>query len=185
MSSSTVWARPSMPLPAAKSRTVELRVPGAINVQNALAAIAVARELDFRSCRSRRLSSRFAACAGASIFWRAPIGWWSSTTTRITRPRCVRRSPPRVNSIRADLGRLSAAPLLPYGLFARISPSLARRGPRLFGAVYAASEPAIPGVSERSIGEPLAHPAAAWNTWHASKNSTTASSTKPRAARWC
>ncbi len=49
---------------------VALRVPGAMNVQNALAAIAVGRALDlpFRSNRAG-LGAAFAACDGASTSW--------------------------------------------------------------------------------------------------------------------
>ena len=79
---------------------VELRVPGAINVQNALAAIAVARELEIPFVRIAAALARLSRrppplrYSGAQRTDRR-----SSTTTRIIRPPCARRSRRRANTI--------------------------------------------------------------------------------------
>src|SRR5213083_2155487 len=88
---------------------ITLNLPGRHNVQNALAAIAVATELGVPMRRSGRRSQSSAASAGASSATarfrfrrtanrRAVSPWW--TTTGITRSRCGRRSMPRVARFR-------------------------------------------------------------------------------------
>ena len=72
---------------------IRLRVPGEINVQNALAAIAVARALKVVTCRrSRARSTAFAECAGGSRSSASWVGSRSSTTMRTIRPRSPKRS---------------------------------------------------------------------------------------------
>ena len=81
---------------------ISMRVPGSINVFNGLCAIAVGlrirRAVRAIACalgRFRGVARRF------QVLYESPDRSSSSTTTRITRPRCKRRSPPRARTGRA------------------------------------------------------------------------------------
>ena len=137
--------------------TVELRVPGAINVQNALAAIAVARALevpfakiaeglrDFRGVRRRfDILTRSDRMIVVDDYAHHP----TAVRATIAAARQYHRGPivvafqPHRYSRTAYLAKDFADAL--------------RGADRVYLApVYAASEAPIPGVSERSIGEPL------------------------------
>jgi UDP-N-acetylmuramate--alanine ligase len=137
--------------------SVELRVPGAMNVQNALAAIAVARELEIPFVRIAEALSAFrgvrrrfdilASCERMVVvddYAHHP----TAVRATIAAARAYHRGPlfvafqPHRYSRTAFLARDFADAL--------------RGADRIYLApVYSASEPAIPGVSERSIGEPL------------------------------
>lgn len=136
---------------------VELGVPGEINVQNALAAITVGRELgiafpaiasalrDFRGVRRR--FDVLAACE------------------RMTVVDDYAHHPTAVRATIAAARAFQPGPLVvafqPHrytrtAYLARDFADALRDADHVYLApVYAASEPAIPGVSERSIGEPL------------------------------
>ena len=138
---------------------VELRVPGAINVQNALAAIAVARELDIPFVRIAAALARISRRAPPLRYSRAQRTAGGRRRLRASSDRgpCDDRRRPPISS-GADRRRLSAAPLFahraswratsPTRCAARIA-SISRRSTRR-------PSPPYPGVSERSIGEPLA-----------------------------
>lgn len=138
--------------------TIELAVPGAINVQNALAAIAVARELEvpfpqiadglraFRGVRRRfDILTRNDRLIVVDDYAHHP----TAVRATIAAARQYHQGPvivafqPHRYSRTAYLARDFADAL--------------RGADRVYLApVYAASETPIPGVSERSIGEPLA-----------------------------
>ncbi len=139
--------------------TVELAVPGAINVQNALAAIAVARQLEvpfpqivdglraFRGVRRRfDILTRNDRLIVVDDYAHHP----TAVRATIAAARQYHQGPvivafqPHRYSRTAYLARDFADAL--------------RGGDRVYLApVYAASETPIPGVSERSIGEPLSN----------------------------
>ncbi len=138
--------------------TVELNVPGAINVQNALAAVAVARELEVPFVRIaeglnafRGVRRRFDILVRTDRFVLVDDYAHHPTAVRATiaAARQYHRGPvvvafqPHRYSRTAYLARDFADAL--------------KGADRVYLApIYAASEPPIPGVSERSIGEPLA-----------------------------
>ncbi len=136
----------------------ELIVPGAINVQNALAAIAVGREL----------SIPFPRIAGALRAFRG-VRRRFDVLARTERMVVVDDYAHHPTAVRATIA--AAREYRPGPLVVAFQPHrytrtafLARDFADALGdadcvylaPVYAASEPAIPGVSERSIGEPLA-----------------------------
>jgi UDP-N-acetylmuramate--alanine ligase len=138
--------------------TVELNVPGMMNVQNALAAIAVARELEVPFVRIveglsafRGVRRRFDILVRSDRFVLVDDYAHHPTAVRATiaAARQYHRGPlivafqPHRYSRTAYLARDFADAL--------------NGADRIYLApVYAASESPIPGVSERSIGEPLA-----------------------------
>jgi UDP-N-acetylmuramate--alanine ligase len=138
--------------------TVELNVPGAINVHNALGAIAVARELAIPFVRVaeglnafRGVRRRFDILVRNDRFVLVDDYAHHPTAVRATiaAARQYHRGPvvvafqPHRYSRTAYLSRDFADAL--------------KGADRVYLApIYAASEPPIPGVSERSIGEPLA-----------------------------
>ncbi|HEX8806713.1 MAG TPA: UDP-N-acetylmuramate--L-alanine ligase [Candidatus Aquilonibacter sp.] len=138
--------------------TVELNVPGAINVQNALGAVAVARELQIPFVRIaeglnafRGVRRRFDILARTDRFVLVDDYAHHPTAVRATiaAARQYHRGPvvvafqPHRYSRTAYLARDFADAL--------------KGADRVYLApIYAASEAPIPGVSERSIGEPLA-----------------------------
>ncbi len=138
--------------------TVELNVPGAMNVQNALGAVAVARELGIPFVRIaeglnafRGVRRRFDILARTGRFVLIDDYAHHPTAVRATiaAARQYHRGPvivafqPHRYSRTAYLARDFADAL--------------KGADRVYLApIYAASEPPIPGVSERSIGEPLA-----------------------------
>lgn len=137
--------------------SVEMAVPGAINVQNALAAVAVARELEipfariaegmraFRGVRRRfDILTRSERMIVVDDYAHHP----TAVRATIAAARQYHRGPvivafqPHRYSRTAYLARDFADAL--------------RGADRIYLApVYAASEAPIPGVSERSIGDPL------------------------------
>jgi UDP-N-acetylmuramate--alanine ligase len=137
---------------------IELRVPGAINVQNALAAIAVARELEIP----------FAQIAQALLAFRGVRRRFDilARTDRMVVVDDYAHHPTAVRATIAAARDFHNGPIVvafqPHrytrtAYLARDFADALRGADRVYLApVYAASEPAIPGVSERSIGEPLA-----------------------------
>ena len=137
--------------------TIELRVPGAINVQNALAAIAVARALEvpfakiaeglreFRGVRRRfDILTRGDRMIVVDDYAHHP----TAVRATIAAARQYHRGPIVVAFQPHRYSRTAY-------LAKDFSDSL-RGADRVYLApVYAASENPIPGVSERSIGEPL------------------------------
>jgi UDP-N-acetylmuramate--alanine ligase len=137
--------------------TVELNVPGAMNVANALGAIAVARELGVPFVRIaeglnafRGVRRRFDILVRTDRFVLVDDYAHHPTAVRATiaAARQYHRGPvvvafqPHRYSRTAYLARDFADAL--------------KGADRVYLApIYAASEPPIPGVSERSIGEPL------------------------------
>jgi len=138
--------------------TVELQVPGAINVQNALAAIAVARHLEvpfpriaaglnaFRGVRRRfDILARDARMVVVDDYAHHP----TAVRATIAAARGYHRGPivaafqPHRYSRTQHLARDFASALLGADAV-------------YLAPVYAASEAPIRGISERSIGEPLA-----------------------------
>ena len=137
---------------------LELRVPGAMNVQNALAAVAVARELDVpfeaiaRALREfRGVRRRFDILVSNQ---RATI-----VDDYAHHPTAVRAT---ISAARAyhDGELIVAFQPHRYSRTAFLAKDFAnalREADRIYlTPVYSASEPAIPGVSERSIGDVLA-----------------------------
>ncbi|HTZ54813.1 MAG TPA: UDP-N-acetylmuramate--L-alanine ligase [Candidatus Acidoferrum sp.] len=138
--------------------SVELNVPGAINVMNALGAIAVARELEVPFVRVaeglnafRGVRRRFDILVRSDRFVLVDDYAHHPTAVRATiaAARQYHRGPvvvafqPHRYSRTAYLARDFADAL--------------KGADRVYlTPIYAASEPPIPGVSERSIGEPLA-----------------------------
>jgi UDP-N-acetylmuramate--alanine ligase len=138
--------------------TVALGVPGAINVENALAAIAVARHLEIP----------FAKIAQALLEFRGVRRRFDvlARTARMTVVDDYAHHPTAVRATIAAARRCHRGPLVVafqphrYSRTAFLAHDFADA---LLGAdaiylapVYAASESPIPGVSERSIGDPLA-----------------------------
>ncbi|MBV8530645.1 MAG: UDP-N-acetylmuramate--L-alanine ligase, partial [Candidatus Eremiobacteraeota bacterium] len=138
--------------------TAELRVPGAMNVQNALAAIAVGNELglpfnaiaaalrEFRGVRRRfdvLVSNQRATLVDDYAHHPTAVGATIAAARQYHRGMLVVAFQPHRYTRTAFLAREFAQAL--------------RVADRTYlTPVYAASEPAIPGVSERSIGEALA-----------------------------
>jgi UDP-N-acetylmuramate--alanine ligase len=137
--------------------TVELCVPGAMNVQNALASIAVARQLEIP----------FARIAGALRAFRGVRRRFDilARTERMVVVDDYAHHPTAVRATIAAARQYHRGPLFvafqPHrftrtAFLARDFADALHGADRVYLApVYAASEPAIPGVSERSIGEPL------------------------------
>ena len=138
--------------------TVEMRVPGTINVQNALAAIAVARQLEVPFARIaealrafRGVRRRFDVLARGE---------------QLTVVDDYAHHPTAVRGTIAAARQYHHGPLIvafqPHrytrtAYLARDFADSLRGADRVYLApVYAASENAMPGVSERLIGEPLA-----------------------------
>jgi UDP-N-acetylmuramate--alanine ligase len=137
--------------------SVELAVPGRINVQNALAAIAVGRALEIPfPCIARALA------AFRNVRRRFDV---LARTDRMIVVDDYAHHPTAIRATIAAARQYHDGPIL-----AAFQPHRYTRTAFLAGAfahalhdadrvylapVYAASEPAIPGVSERSIGEPL------------------------------
>jgi UDP-N-acetylmuramate--alanine ligase len=138
--------------------TVELGVPGTINVQNALAAIAVGRELKIPF-------SRIADALRAFRGVRRRFDILVRTERMIVvddyahHPTAVRAT---IAAARAFHRGALVVAFQPHrytrtAFLARDFAQALSGADRVYLApVYAASEPVIPGVSERSIGEPLA-----------------------------
>jgi UDP-N-acetylmuramate--alanine ligase len=137
--------------------TIELTVPGAINVQNALAAIAVARELEIP----------FAQIAQGLRGFRG-VRRRFDILTRSDRMIVVDDYAHHPTAVRATIAaarQYHRGPLIvafqPHrysrtAYLARDFADALRNADHVYLApVYAASEAPIPGVSERSIGEPL------------------------------
>lgn len=137
--------------------TIELRVPGAINVQNALAAIAVARALEIP----------FAKIAEGLRAFRG-VRRRFDILTRSDRMIVVDDYAHHPTAVRATIAaarQYHRGPIVVafqphrYSRTAYLAKDFAdalRGADRVYLApVYAASETPIPGVSERSIGEPL------------------------------
>ena len=138
--------------------TVELNVPGAINVQNALAAIAAAREVEVPFARIAEGLSLF-----RGVRRRFDI---LVRTDRMVLVDDYAHHPTAVRATIAAARQYHGGPVIvafqPHrysrtAYLARDFADALKGADRVYLApVYAASEPAIPGVSERSIGEPLA-----------------------------
>ncbi len=137
--------------------TIELTVPGAINVQNALAAIAAARELEIP----------FAQIAEGMRAFRG-VRRRFEILTRSDRMIVVDDYAHHPTAVRATIAaarQYHGGPVLvafqPHrysrtAYLARDFADALRGADHVYLApVYAASEAPIPGVSERSIGEPL------------------------------
>jgi UDP-N-acetylmuramate--alanine ligase len=136
---------------------IELRVPGAMNVQNALAAIAIGLDLDvpfdsiaaalreFRGVRRRfevLLANERVTVIDDYAHHPTAVAATIAAARQAHRGDLIVAFQPHRYSRTAFLAREFAAAL--------------RGADRVYLApVYAASEPAIPGVSERSIGEAL------------------------------
>ena len=140
---------------------VELRVPGEINVQNALAAIAVGSSSAIAvRARSPRAARLFAACGGASTSWSASSNAMTVVDDYAHHPTAVRATIAAARALpstASSSSRFSRTATRARAYLAREFADALRGADRVYLApVYAASEPAIPGVSERSIGEPLA-----------------------------
>ncbi|MGA7571783.1 MAG: cyanophycin synthetase, partial [Candidatus Aquilonibacter sp.] len=138
--------------------TVDLNVPGAINVQNALAAIAAARELEIPFVRiAQGLSSFRGVRRRFDILVR---------TDRMVLVDDYAHHPTAIRATIAAARQYHRGPVIvafqPHrysrtAYLARDFADALKGADRVYLApIYAASEPPIPGVSERSIGEPLA-----------------------------
>ncbi len=137
--------------------TIELGVPGAMNVQNALAAIAVAY----------RLGVSFDVVAAALRRFRGVKRRFEvlHANERATIVDDYAHHPTAVEATIAAARRYHGGELIvafqPHrytrtAFLAREFAAALRGADRVYLApIYAASEPAIPGVSERSIGDPL------------------------------
>jgi len=138
--------------------TVELNVPGAINVQNALAAIAVARELEIPFVR---VAEGLNAFRGVRRRFDILV-----RSDRMVLVDDYAHHPTAVRATIAAARQYHRGPVIVafqphrYSRTAYLAKDFAdalKGADRVYLApVYAASEPPIPGVSERSIGEPLA-----------------------------
>jgi UDP-N-acetylmuramate--alanine ligase len=138
--------------------TIELNVPGAINVQNALAAIATARELELPFVR---IAEGLAGFRGVRRRFDILV-----RGERMVLVDDYAHHPTAVRATIAAARQYHRGPVIVAFQPHRYSRTayLAREfADALKGAdrvyltpIYAASEPPIPGVSERSIGEPLA-----------------------------
>jgi UDP-N-acetylmuramate--alanine ligase len=138
--------------------TVELRVPGEINVLNALAAIAVARHLEIPFTRIaaalrafRGVRRRFDILAATDRMILVDDYAHHPTAVRATilAARQYHRGPVYVAFQPHRYTRTAF-------LAADFADALHGADRVYLAPVYAASEPVMPGVSERSIGEPLA-----------------------------
>ncbi|MBV8655706.1 MAG: UDP-N-acetylmuramate--L-alanine ligase [Candidatus Eremiobacteraeota bacterium] len=137
---------------------VELRVPGEINVLNALAAVAVARRLDIPFARIA-----VALHAFGGVRRRFDILARSERMIVVDdyahHPTAVRAT---IQAARQYHGGPVVVAFQPHrytrtAFLAREFAAALRGADRVYLApVYAASEAPMPGVSERSIGEPLA-----------------------------
>ncbi|HUN29621.1 MAG TPA: UDP-N-acetylmuramate--L-alanine ligase [Alphaproteobacteria bacterium] len=138
--------------------TVELNVPGAINVQNALAAVAAAREVEVPFVR---IAEGLNAFRGVRRRFDILV-----RTDRMVLVDDYAHHPTAVRATIAAARQYHRGPVVvafqPHrytrtAYLAREFADALKGADRVFLApVYAASEPPIPGVSERSIGEPLA-----------------------------
>jgi UDP-N-acetylmuramate--alanine ligase len=138
--------------------SIELQVPGTINIENALAAIAIGNELGVP----------FAAIAGALRGFRGVRRRFDVliSNDRATIVDDYAHHPTAVRATIAAARRYHRGELVvafqPHrysrtAFLAREFAGALRGADRIYLApIYAASEPAIPGVTERSIGEPLA-----------------------------
>jgi UDP-N-acetylmuramate--alanine ligase len=141
-----------------KAGRIELSVPGLMNVQNALAAIAVGCEL----------AVPFAQIAEGLRAFRGVRRRFDilARTERMIVVDDYAHHPTAIRATIAAAGEYHGGPLVvafqPHrytrtAFLARDFADALRGAQRVYLVpVYAASEPAIPGVSERSIGEPLA-----------------------------
>jgi UDP-N-acetylmuramate--alanine ligase len=137
--------------------TAELPVPGAMNVQNALGAIAVARLLEVPFARVAEALRRF-----RSVRRRFDV---LADAERMIVVDDYAHHPTAVAATIAAARGYHCGPLFvafqPHRysrtafLAAQFAQALAGADRVYLAPVYAASEPAIPGVSERSIGKPL------------------------------
>ena len=137
--------------------TVELNVPGAINVQNALGAIAVARELELPFAR---IAEGLNAFRGVRRRFDILV-----RTDRMVLVDDYAHHPTAVRATIAAARQYHRGPVIvafqPHrytrtAYLARDFADALKGADHVYLApIYAASEPAIPGVSERSIGEPL------------------------------
>ena len=138
--------------------TIELNAPGAINVQNALAAVAVARELEIPFVR---VAEGLNAFRGVRRRFDILV-----RTDRMVLVDDYAHHPTAIRATIAAARQYHRGPLIvafqPHR-YTRTAYLARDFADALKGAdhvyltpIYAASEPAIPGVSERSIGEPLA-----------------------------
>jgi len=137
--------------------TVQLNVPGEINIVNALGAIAVARALEIPFAR---ISAALRTFRG--VRRRFEIVAQSSRMTVVDD---YAHHPTAVRETIAAARRYHRGPLIvafePHRytrtayLAKDFAQSLSAADVVYLAPVYAASEPALPGVSERSIGEPL------------------------------
>jgi len=137
--------------------TAELAVPGDINILNALGAIAVARALEIP----------FAKIAAALRTFRGVRRRFEivAQSPRMTVVDDYAHHPTAVRETIAAARRYHRGPLIvafePHRytrtayLAKDFAQSLQAADVVYLAPVYAASEPALPGVSERSIGEPL------------------------------
>jgi UDP-N-acetylmuramate--alanine ligase len=137
--------------------TIELQVPGEINIANALAAIAVARELEVPFARIktalgqfRGVRRRFEILANTQRMIVVDDYAHHPTAVRATieAARNYHRGPVFVAF---QPHRYSRTAYLASGF----AEALAGADAVYLAPVYAASEPPLEGVSERSIGEPL------------------------------
>ena len=137
--------------------TVDLHVPGAINVENALAAICVARALELPFVR---IQSALAGFRG--VRRRFEI---IAKTARMIVVDDYAHHPTAVRATIVAARQYHKGPIVvafqPHRytrtayLASAFAGALSAADAVYLAPVYAASEPAIEGVSERSIGEPL------------------------------
>jgi UDP-N-acetylmuramate--alanine ligase len=137
--------------------TVELNVPGAINVANALAAIAAAREIEVPFVR---IAEGLNAFRGVRRRFDILV-----RTDRMVLVDDYAHHPTAVRATIAAARQYHRGPVIvafqPHrysrtAYLARDFAEALKNADRVYLApIYAASEPSIPGISERSIGEPL------------------------------
>jgi UDP-N-acetylmuramate--alanine ligase len=137
--------------------TVELNVPGAINVANALAAIAAAREIEVPFVR---IAEGLNAFRGVRRRFDILV-----RTDRMVLVDDYAHHPTAVRATIAAARQYHRGPVIvafqPHrysrtAYLARDFAEALKNADRVYLApIYAASEPPIPGISERSIGEPL------------------------------
>lgn len=138
--------------------TVELGIPGAMNVRNALAAIAVGRALEIPFASIAEGLRRF-----AGVRRRFEV---LCRTARMTVVDDYAHHPTAIRETIATARSYQRGPLVvafqPHrytrtAYLAREFAQALRGADRVYLApIYAASEPALPGVTSASIGEPLA-----------------------------
>ncbi|HET7815616.1 MAG TPA: UDP-N-acetylmuramate--L-alanine ligase [Candidatus Baltobacteraceae bacterium] len=138
--------------------TIELHVPGTINIENALAAVAAGRALDVPFAKIKQGLAQF-----RGVRRRFEI---LAQTPRMTVVDDYAHHPTAVRATIEAARGCTKGPLIVafqphrYTRTAYLAQDFARAlqgADRVYLApVYAASEPPIEGVSERSIGEPLA-----------------------------